>query len=176
MLCGALTGLNAITLTFPLDVARTRLAVQTQNSQIKEGGLISTMVTLWKTEGVKGLYKGYSITFIGSIPFVAIKQTSFDFLKRNCMIDQYKGILYFIYGSLSGLMGTVVLYPTYMIKRVIQANNKKDFKILPYVSDLIKRLGVKGLYQGMSMTLVKVIPYQGLNFYCNEKLKIWLKY
>jgi len=33
LLCGALTGLNAITLTFPLDVVRTRLACHTLNSR-----------------------------------------------------------------------------------------------------------------------------------------------
>lgn len=64
MICGGLTGLNAITLTFPLDVARTRLACNTQNSAVKDEKLWKTLVDLWTKEGVRGLYKGYSITFL----------------------------------------------------------------------------------------------------------------
>lgn len=92
------------------------------------------------------------------------------------MVPEYKNTLNFLYGSLSGVLGTVVLYPTYMIKRVLQANTDKNFKLFAYSKDLIKRQGLQGFYLGMSMTLVKVIPYQGILFLCNEQLKILLKY
>jgi len=62
-LCGALAGLNAITITFPLDVARTRLSINTPNSNLKETGLFKTMIWLIKNEGFKGVYKGYSFAF-----------------------------------------------------------------------------------------------------------------
>ena len=92
------------------------------------------------------------------------------------MIPEYKNTLTFIYGSFSGVFGTVILYPTYMIKRVLQANNDKNFSLFSYSKDLISRQGIRGFYLGMSMTLVKVIPYQGILFLCNEKLKILLRY
>jgi hypothetical protein len=60
-LCGGLTGLTAATLTFPLDVARTRLGVTTLNSEIKENKLSSALINLWKNDGIKGLYKGYTV-------------------------------------------------------------------------------------------------------------------
>jgi len=63
-LCGALTGLNAITLTFPLDVARTRLACVTSNSQVQDTNLRSSLIGLYTNYGIRGLYKGYSVTFI----------------------------------------------------------------------------------------------------------------
>lgn len=176
LICGFLTGINAITLTFPLDVARTRIAVDTANSSVKESSLTNTLVNLWKSEGIRGLYKGYSVTFIGSMPFLAIKQTTFDYLKTHCMVPKYRNTLNVIYGSFSGVFGTVALYPTYMFKRVLQANNKKDFSLIAYSRDLLQRQGVRGFYQGMSMTLVKVIPYQGILFGCNEKLKELLQY
>jgi hypothetical protein len=53
---------------------------------------------------------------------VAIKQSSFDYLKNNAMIPEYRSILNFVYGSLAGIIGTTLLYPTHMIKRVFQAN------------------------------------------------------
>lgn len=67
-ICGALTGLNAITITFPLDVARTRLAVKTDSNIATNAagkqGIVSTVVDLYKQNGIKGLYKGYSSAFI----------------------------------------------------------------------------------------------------------------
>jgi solute carrier family 25 phosphate transporter 23/24/25/41 len=60
-ICGGLTGFSASTLTFPLDVVRTRLAVTTLNSKINEHRLTISLITLWKKDGIKGLYKGYSI-------------------------------------------------------------------------------------------------------------------
>ncbi len=63
-LCGALAGLNAITLTFPLDVARTRLAINTCNSHIKESNIFQSLQYLYKNEGLKGLFRGYSICFV----------------------------------------------------------------------------------------------------------------
>lgn len=68
-LCGALSGLNAITITFPLDVARTRLSINTTNSHLKESGLFRTLIFLLKNEGIKGVYKGYSFAFIVKIHF-----------------------------------------------------------------------------------------------------------
>lgn len=176
ILCGGLTGLNAITLTFPLDVARTRLAVDTQNSSIHEKSLTHTLINLWKSEGIRGLYKGYSVTFIGSMPYVAIKQTSFDFLKTNCMVEGYRSALNFVYGSFSGVLGTVLLYPTYMIKRVLQANDRKEMSLSKYIAEIYRTQGFMGFYKGMSMTLIKIIPYQGLLFWLNEKFKTFLDY
>ena len=63
-ICGALTGLTAITLTFPLDVARTRLAVITSTGQNNNIGLLKSVSDLYKDYGLKGLYKGYSSAFI----------------------------------------------------------------------------------------------------------------
>lgn len=60
-ICGGLTGLTASSLTFPLDVARTRLAATTTNSLIKENKLSTSLLNLWKNDGIKGLYKGFSV-------------------------------------------------------------------------------------------------------------------
>jgi len=68
-LCGALSGLNAITITFPLDVARTRLSINTPNSNLKETGLFRTIIFLLKNEGIKGIYKGYSFAFVVILSF-----------------------------------------------------------------------------------------------------------
>ena len=81
MLCGSLSGLNAATITFPLDVARTRLAIDTQNSAVKEKRLTTALINLWKTDGIKGLYKGYTLVVI--VLLLNIGYSSFCCNKTN---------------------------------------------------------------------------------------------
>jgi ornithine carrier protein len=99
------------------------------------------------------------------------------------MVERYKDYLYFIYGSFAGILGTVLLYPTYLIKRILQANSKnlltiddKNFKVITHMTNLYQRHGIKGFYLGLSMTLLKTGPYIGLTFWCNERLKKLFKY
>jgi hypothetical protein len=44
------------------------------------------------------------------------------------------------------------------------------------VKEAIRKEGVRGIYKGLSITYVKIIPYQGLLFWSNEKLKVLLGY
>lgn len=46
------------------------------------------------------------------------------------MIPEYKSQLNFIFGSFAGVLGTTILYPTYLLKRVFQANSNKYLLIL----------------------------------------------
>lgn len=57
------------------------------------------------------------------MPFVAIKQSTFEYLKTNHMVPKHRDTLNFVYGSFAGLFGTILLYPSHMIKRVLQANS-----------------------------------------------------
>lgn len=46
-------------------------------------------------------------------------------MKNNISVsDKYRSIANFTMGSIAGVIGTFLLYPTYMMKRVLQANSK----------------------------------------------------
>lgn len=91
------------------------------------------------------------------------------------MIEKYRNTLNYIYGSGSGVMATILLYPTYMLKRVLQSRDSKS-KLLPIFKDIMLKDGFKGFYKGLSMTLLKTAPYQGFLFWSNEKFKKLIKY
>ena len=113
--------------------------------------------------------------FIGTVPFIAFKQTGFEFLKENFMIEKYRNTLNYVYGSGSGLLATIVLYPTYMLKRVLQSSDTKK-NLTTYFKEIQAKDGLKGFYKGLSMTLLKTAPYQGFLFWSNEKFKKLLEY
>jgi hypothetical protein len=49
------------------------------------------------------------------------------------MNQKYRGILNCAYGALSGLIGTLLLYPTYLFKRIMQANSKNISILLNFI-------------------------------------------
>jgi hypothetical protein len=132
MLCGTLTGLSAISLTYPLDVIRTRMASNFTDSNHKQTKFFSSFADLYKLSGIRGLYKGYFITFFGSVPYVAIKQTTYEGLKALYKSKKYHSLVNFGYGSFAGLFGTILLYPSYMLKRVLQANSMYIYNYILY--------------------------------------------
>lgn len=94
---GALAGLVSVACTYPLDIVRTRLAVQsatlsgnTSAANTKLPGIVPTMVQIYRTEGgVFGLYRGlwptllvnqFDLIFLFSVPFYA-------FLTFCCLVD-----------------------------------------------------------------------------------------
>ena len=91
------------------------------------------------------------------------------------MIEKYRNTLNYIYGSGAGTLATIFLYPTYMLKRVLQSSDTKK-KLSGYLKEIYIKDGAKGFYKGLSMTLLKTAPYQGFLFWSNEKFKKILKY
>lgn len=45
-----------------------------------------------------------------------------------------------------------------------------------WVKKTIIEQGLRGMYKGLSVTYVKIVPYQGLIFFTNERLKYLLGY
>ena len=64
--CGGLTGMTASTLTYPLDLIRTKLAIHVADSTIKPS-IYSVGKQIVKETGFTGLYKGLPATLFVSI-------------------------------------------------------------------------------------------------------------
>jgi len=102
------------------------------------------------------------------------------------MIPKYRSSLNFIFGSLAGVIATTILYPTHMIKRVFQANSNFTYikpiiddhklRISTWIIENFRKNGISYFYKGMLINYIKIIPYQGLLFWTNERLKIALGY
>lgn len=75
-----MAGITSVVFTYPLDIVRTRLSIQTASfagleamHKSKMPGMWTTMVTMYKTEGgVLALYRGIIPTVAGVAPYVSI--------------------------------------------------------------------------------------------------------
>mmetsp|Transcript_18157 Transcript_18157/g.20336 ORF Transcript_18157/g.20336 Transcript_18157/m.20336 type:complete len:137 (+) Transcript_18157:91-501(+) len=80
LLCGALTGITANSITYPLDLVKTILSVQLNPRHYKKG-IWGHMKIILAKEGIFGFYKGWTTTMVGIAPYIAIKMATFDTLK-----------------------------------------------------------------------------------------------
>lgn len=78
LLCGGAAGITSVSFTYPLDIVRTRLSIQSASFAAlgkaagdRLPGMWATMVTMYKTEGgFSALYRGIIPTVAGVAPYV----------------------------------------------------------------------------------------------------------
>jgi len=79
LVCGGAAGITSVFFTYPLDIVRTRLSIQSasfaalsKTQQANLPGMWKTMVTMYKTEGgILALYRGIIPTVAGVAPYVS---------------------------------------------------------------------------------------------------------
>ncbi|KAG2690677.1 hypothetical protein I3843_09G196100 [Carya illinoinensis] len=84
---GGLAGITAASSTYPLDLVRTRLAVQTNATYYR--GICHAFHTICRDEGFRGLYKGLGATLLGVGPSIAISFSVYETLRSfwQCQSD-----------------------------------------------------------------------------------------
>jgi len=85
--CGAMSGMASGIVTCPLDVIKTRL--QAQGSFRGPGrngpasgalyhGMLSTARTIWREDGIRGMYRGLGPMLLGYLPTWAVYMAVYD--------------------------------------------------------------------------------------------------
>jgi len=160
-LCGGLAAVAAEMVTFPLDTAKTRQQLQGQVgdskwSNIRYRGIVHTLVTIAREEGLTSIYRGLSPALVRQAVYGTIKfglyYSSKDVAKR--LVRQKESTLVnlccaVVAGSVSATLAT----PTDVIKvRMQSGSSHKGAKIswsLLSVGKVIHRQeGVRGLWRG----------------------------
>lgn len=77
LVCGGIAGITSVFLTYPLDIVRTRLSIQSAsfaelgNRPQQLPGMWVTLTTMYKSEGgMPALYRGIIPTVAGVAPYV----------------------------------------------------------------------------------------------------------
>lgn len=173
--------MTASTLTYPLDLIRTKLTVNVADQVIKPS-IRETGASIIRANGVAGLYKGLPTTLAGITPYVAIKMTSFDLLKTNYGVDRrspYFSITNLLMGGLAGVLAVTITYPTDLLRRTMQLSGTPGYgnysTVFHATANILSKEGPRGLYKGYTASLLKVAPAMAILFWCNENLKSYLE-
>ena len=178
LVAGGTAGLFACSLSYPLDLVRTRLAAQTTYVYYK--GIGHALSTIVKEEGVLGLYSGLGATLMQVAPSLAINYAAYE-TTRSAWLE-YRGEttptvgMSLTCGSIAGLISSTATFPLDLVRRRLQLQGQmRSSKVYrSYVGafhDIIKTEGWRGLYAGILPEYYKVIPGVAIAFCAYEIMK-----
>ena len=192
-LAGSLAGCTAVFVTYPLDIIRVRLAFDTQ-----AGTLRNTVATIFHEDnpfvkgrgaivGLANFYRGFIPTILGMVPYAGVsfytyellkfRLAKFDFLKSNN--EKLLPLVTLSSGAIAGIFAQTCSYPFEVVRRHMQVASQTFYSkthttMLSTARDIVTRRGVKGLFVGLGIGFIKVIPLHAVSFYTYEEAKLFL--
>ncbi|KAM6494503.1 Mitochondrial carrier domain containing protein [Amanita muscaria] len=159
LLAGGTAGTAVDLLFYPIDTFKTRL--QSAQGFVKAGGF-------------KGIYKGVGSVLVGSAPGAAAFFATYDTLKKHSPLPpHYAPITHMISASIGEVAACLIRVPTEIVKTRMQTSTygsaaNSSFSAFQIV---LRTQGVRGLYQGFGITVMREIPFTSLQFPLYEFLK-----
>jgi solute carrier family 25 (adenine nucleotide translocator) protein 4/5/6/31 len=156
---GGLAGALANTVCYPFDYARTRLASDLGKGGGKFKGITDCIVTTVKSQGVSGLYTGWTVTVLGAFVYRAGQLGCFKQIQDLNPYKNDRGSK----GAVSSFLAvtaarTVVMpfnYPFDTVRRRMMLESEKKVADRVYkgsvdcARQVWKHEGAKGMYKGM---------------------------
>mmetsp|Transcript_96327 Transcript_96327/g.277414 ORF Transcript_96327/g.277414 Transcript_96327/m.277414 type:complete len:543 (+) Transcript_96327:2-1630(+) len=183
---GALAGVSATVVTYPLDLLRARQAVGYPYRNYP--GAIEEIL---RADGVRGLFKGLSPTIIGMVPYSAISFGTFDALKGKLRAWHGVGsdaeipmLERLAAGGVCGVASQLIAFPMHTVRRRMQVLPTDEIGAsgsLAYATtheallEIRSKEGIaKGLFKSLSLTWLKGPLTVGVAFVTNDVLKAFL--
>ncbi|XP_029939926.1 mitochondrial coenzyme A transporter SLC25A42 [Salarias fasciatus] len=169
LLAGSLAGTTAAMLTYPLDMVRARMAVTAKEMY---SNIMHVFVRISQEEGVKTLYRGFTPTILGVIPYAGITFFTYETLKKLHAEKTKRSQPYpherLAFGACAGLIGQSASYPLDVVRRRMQTagvTGSSYNTIMGTMREIVTQEGVtRGLYKGLSMNWVKGPIAVGISF------------
>jgi hypothetical protein len=175
-LFGSLSGVISQVMTYPLDVIRTRITVYPG----KYSGIFNCAATMVKEEGIKSLYAGIVPTVMGVIPYEGAQFYAYGGLKNyyQTKITPGKPITPFancLIGAAAGMFSQTFSYPFDVIRKRMMLKDEHGKPLYNGMLDAFKTVvqkdGFMGLYRGVGLNLIKVVPFAALQFTILEETR-----
>ncbi|XP_020617420.1 mitochondrial adenine nucleotide transporter ADNT1-like isoform X2 [Orbicella faveolata] len=193
---GAMAGIVSSTVTYPLDLIRTRLAVQGEGSERRYRNIRHACVTIVREEGglLSGcLFRGLGPSLIGIAPYIGMNFAVYESLKGYVMTYYHAEagghklrvltheqdlpvVVKLSCGAVAGAIAQTGTYPLDVVRRRMQMKGATG-ELFKYNSTwhafnvIAKTEGIHGLFKGMWPNLLKVAPTIGIQFAVYEVCK-----
>ncbi|KAF2674548.1 mitochondrial deoxynucleotide carrier [Microthyrium microscopicum] len=181
-IAGATAGTISTTATYPLDLLRTRFAAQ--GTEKVYPSLLSGIRQIAETEGRRGFFRGLGAANVQIIPYMGLFFTAYETFKP---IVANTSLPLMALGSGDGLAGVLAsvlaktaVYPLDTVRKRLQVQGPSrglyvNRNIPEYtgvsgtIKMILKREGVRGMYRGLTVALVKAAPTSAVTMWTFER-------
>jgi solute carrier family 25 phosphate transporter 23/24/25/41 len=168
---GAAGALNTVA-TYPLEVLRTRVAL---NPAAGKGGLVRSLKRIARKEGKSTFYRGCAFSVAGVIPYTAAQYLVYDALcKGFCKMTnraEVPTLATAVFGSVAVMAASAFTFPLEVYRRQLQLAGGTNAVALTAMKAMVRQHGPIGLYRGLGASCLKMAPASGVYFMCYEMAK-----
>ncbi|TRY92179.1 hypothetical protein DNTS_014320 [Danionella cerebrum] len=180
LMAGSLAGTTAAMITYPLDMVRARMAVTPKEMY---SNILHVFVRISREEGLKTLYRGFTPTILGVIPYAGLSFFTYETLKKlhveHTGCTEPSPVERLCFGACAGLISQSASYPLDVVRRRMQTAGVTGHtyaSILGTIREIVTEEGViRGLYKGLSMNWVKGPITVGMSFMTFDLTQILLR-
>ncbi|XP_015608431.1 mitochondrial basic amino acids transporter [Cephus cinctus] len=163
-LAGASAGIAQTPICSPMELAKTRLQLQSSTGTQFVGPL-HVLKHIYRTEGFRGIFNGLGITLLREAPSYGIYFFTYEALTRNELSAPTSTLTMLMAGGLAGTASWVVSYPLDVIKSRLQAAPSSRYaNALDCYRQSIQAEGYACLFRGLNSTIIRAFPTNAATF------------
>jgi len=164
---GGLAGSLSLTLVYSLDFARTRLAndAKGKGGERQFNGLIDVYAKTLKTDGIQGLYRGFTISCVGIFIYRGMYFGLYDSLKPILLGADASVLMSFLLGWGVTIFSGLMSYPIDTVRRRMMMTSGSAVKYKGSVDcaiQVIKSEGFMSLMKGAGANILRGVAGAGV--------------
>lgn len=187
----ACAGITTATATNPIWMVKTKMQLQSSAtaSSLLYKNSFDCAVKIFQTEGIRGLYKGLTASFLGigesSLQWVMYEKMKKDLAASRLRKAQARDVTFtlapgadpksllnwldvFAVAAVSKLFAAVVSYPHEVLRTRLREDSSKYTGLIQTTARIWKEEGATAFYGGMTAHLLRVVPNSAILFFCYE--------
>jgi solute carrier family 25 (mitochondrial thiamine pyrophosphate transporter), member 19 len=178
---GAFGGACATTATYPLDLLRTRFAAQGRERVY--ASLVMSIRDIAAHEGPRGFFRGLGAGVSQIVPYMGLFFASYEALKpvmANSPISLPFGTSDAAAGIMASVLSKTAVYPLDTTRKRLQVQGPTRSRyvhrniplysgVLSTLSLIWKNEGRRGMYRGLTVSLIKAAPASAVTMWAYER-------
>lgn len=178
-LAGASSGALATTITYPLDLLRTRFAAQGRTKIY--ASLRRAVLDIKRDEGLRGFFRGIGPGLAQIVPLMGIFFVAYEGLRvRLAGLNMPWGGGDATAGVAGSVIAKTIVFPLDLVRKRIQVqgptrgryvyNDIPEYSsTLRAISTIVRAEGIRGLYKGLPISLIKSAPAGAVTVWTYER-------
>mmetsp|Transcript_27825 Transcript_27825/g.28071 ORF Transcript_27825/g.28071 Transcript_27825/m.28071 type:complete len:276 (+) Transcript_27825:72-899(+) len=153
----AVSGVTGMGVVYPFDIVKTSLQTRPSSGAGFVKSVMSTAQAIISSNGVRGLWRGFTATAAGIAPEKGICFAVNDWIRDYCS-SKHPGIKLSLgeeifSGTAAGILSLSITVPYEHVKIKLQIAPSKN------VSQVINEIGVMNTYRGLMATFIRDVPF-----------------